>query len=94
MEDELMKQARRRVNFKAHLVIFMLGNILLWILYALFYYLFNFIFPWAIFPTSIWFVVLILHYFIAFKWNDKWVDREYQKLLEEQRKKNSISESQ
>lgn len=88
-DDNLLKYAQKRVGFKVHLIIFILGNLLLWVLYFLFYYLFNFTFPWAIFPTLIWTIALAFHYFVVFKWNEKWVESEYQKLLKQQQEKES-----
>ncbi|MCX7697244.1 MAG: 2TM domain-containing protein [Bacteroidales bacterium] len=83
-EEDLLKIARKRVGFKVHLIIYILGNLLLWVLYFLFFFLFDFTFPWAIFPTLIWSIALGFHYFVVFKWNEKWVEKEYQKLVKEQ----------
>lgn len=88
----LMKVARERVNFKAHLIIFILGNVLLWLLWILLYYIFSVTFPWALFPTLIWGVALLYHYFVVYKWNEKWIAKEYNKLLEESRNDKTNSQ--
>lgn len=80
---ELMKAARDRVAFKAHFIIFVLGNIMIWLLWILLYYIFNVTFPWALFPTLGWGVAIAFHYFKVFRWNEKWVQQEYEKLVRE-----------
>lgn len=79
----LMKVARDRVSFKAHLTIFVLGNVMIWLLWIMLYYIFSVTFPWALFPTLCWGVALAYHYFKVYKWNEKWVEQEYQRLLHE-----------
>lgn len=85
-DNELMKAAKARVAFKTHLMVFIMGNILIWLVWLMMYYIFIIIFPWALFPTVGWGVGLVFHYFIVFKWNEKWVEKEYQRLKTEQQK--------
>ncbi len=83
----LMKTARERVAFKAHLTIFILGNVMIWLLWILLYYIFSVTFPWALFPTLGWGVAIAYHYFKVYKWNEKWIEQEYEKLLKEQQER-------
>jgi hypothetical protein len=89
INPELLKMARSRVNFKAHFIIFILGNVMLWLLWIMLYYIFNVGFPWALFPTLGWGIALLFHYFKVFKWNEKWVEQEYSKLIEEGNSRNT-----
>ncbi|MBN2728586.1 MAG: 2TM domain-containing protein [Bacteroidales bacterium] len=82
-DKELMKAAKARVAFKTHFMIFIMGNILIWLIWLMMYYVFEVTFPWALFPTIGWGVGLAFHFFIVFKWNEKWVEKEYQRLKTE-----------
>ncbi len=96
-DNELMKAAKARVTFKTHFMIFIMGNILIWLVWLMMYYIFIVTFPWALFPTVGWGVGLAFHYFIVFKWNEKWVEKEYQRLKTAQHNKaeeNNITSKQ
>lgn len=85
----LYKVARSRVGFKTHATIYALANLLIWLLWLLVYYIFEITFPWALFPTVGWGIGLTFHYLSVFKWNDKWVEKEYRKLIELEQKKTT-----
>lgn len=85
----LLKTAKTRVGFKTHMMIYVLANILLWLIWLMMYYVFTISFPWALFPTIGWGVGLGFHYFMVFKWNEKWVEKEYQRLVKEQEDKKT-----
>lgn len=84
---QILKKAKARVNFKIHLVVYLLSNILFWLFW---------IFlggggelPWPIFPSGVWGIIVIFHYLMVFYWNQKLVDKEYERLVEKEIKHNS-----
>lgn len=79
--DELREKARSIVNFKTHRTIFILANVLIWLVSMFLYFAFEFTWIWAIFPTAIWAVILAFHYLWIFRWNNDRIEKEYQKLL-------------
>ena len=82
-ESKMQTVANSRVRFKIHICLFVIVNLLLWVLY---FTLFNaivtdFTIKWAILKvficiTVVWLLVVILHYCIAFKWNKTLVEKE------------------
>ncbi|MBR6132504.1 MAG: 2TM domain-containing protein [Bacteroidales bacterium] len=82
-ESKMQTVANSRVRFKIHIGLFVIVNLLLWVLY---FTLFNaivtdFTIKWAILKvficiTVVWLLVAILHYCIAFKWNKTFVEKE------------------
>ena len=64
---QILKKAKARVNFKIHLVIYILTNILFWLLWVFgVSFSENEKLPWPIFTTGTWGVILIFHYLIVF----------------------------
>ncbi len=88
--EQLREKARSIVNFKMHRTVFLLANILIWLVNMFLYFAFQLTWVWAIFPTSIWAVILIFHYFWVFKWNNDRIENEYQKLLRKGSKTDKI----
>lgn len=80
---DLLRIAKRRASYKAHLIIYILANLLIWLIYILLMYSLSVTFPWALFPTIGWGIGLAFHYFFVFRWNDKMVEKELQKLRKE-----------
>lgn len=89
VSPELLRIAKRRASFKAHLIIYVLANLLIWLIYILLMYSLSVSFPWALFPTIGWGIGLAFHYFFVFKWNDKMVEKELLKLKQEAESQNN-----
>lgn len=92
--DELIEKARSIVNFRMHRTIYFLSNILIWLVSIFLYFAFEVTWVWAIFPSSIWLVILIFHYLYLFKWNHDQVEKEYQKLVLKAKKAEEKSEQE
>jgi len=90
LHEELREKARAIANFKMHRTIFILANLLIWLVSALLYFAFQLTWWWAFFPTAIWLVILTFHYLWVFRWNKDRVEKEYIKLLKEIEKKNAV----
>ncbi len=90
---ELREKARSVVNFKMHRTIFILANILIWLVSASLYYAFSLTWLWSIFPTGIWLIILIFHYLWVFRWNSDRLEKEYQRLLQQMEKKQKEQEN-
>ncbi len=85
----IYRKAKKRVAFKTHLTIYILTNILLWLLWVFVSYgKDDFILPWAVLPTIGWGVAVIFHYLYAFKWNASLIDKEYEKLINKEINQN------
>jgi len=81
----VIKAAKKRVAFKKHLTIYILINLLLWVL---FYFLFRksedkMFFNSILFVFITWTIITIGHYFYAMKWNKKMLEKEIEFLLKE-----------
>lgn len=81
-ELSLQRAASHRSTFKMHLGIFFLINLILWIVW---FFLFkdknDHTFLEAIsFVTIIWFVFIVGHYLIVYKWNKTIVEKELSNL--------------
>lgn len=91
-EARLYKKASQRAGFKIHLAIFILGNLLLWVLW---YFLIRGgqdatsakITNVFIFISIIWLIVLIFHYLFVYQWNKAMVEKELGKLKRELKEK-------
>jgi L-asparagine transporter-like permease len=85
--EDLRDKARSIVSYKMHRTVFILANVLIWLICIFLYYAFKVTWVWAIFPTAIWTVILVFHHLWVFKWNKDRVEKEYQKLLSKIEKK-------
>ncbi len=89
----MMNVASKRVHFKVHLTIFIVINAIIW---ALWFTLFSAIVTSEaissailkvfICVTVVWFLLVILHYYIAFKWNKTFVENELNKIRKQRKK--------
>ncbi|MCR4680640.1 MAG: 2TM domain-containing protein [Bacteroidales bacterium] len=92
-EAKMQNVSKRRVHFKVHLTIFLVINLIIW---ALWFTLFDTIVTDAyinmaikkafICITLVWLLVVLLHYFIAYKWNKTFVEKELAKLKKQREK--------
>lgn len=87
-DEMLWKMAKRRAEFKKHLLTYLIINIFLWGLW-----LFggirhdNFSFPWPVFVSFGWGIGLSFNYIKAYTgFKDSLVEKEYQKLVNNKNK--------
>jgi len=86
MEDkELRRIARERVEFKRHLLIYIVVICLL----ALINLLTSRDFPWFLFPAGGWGIGIVFHFLFAYGHRAMNVEKEYQKLKKKEEKKKS-----
>ena len=92
-EKALYRKAKKRVQFKVHLMIFFLTNLLLWLLLGfgskLFSESFNLenpAFQFALFVSLTWGVLVVAHYLIIYKWGKSYVEKELNTLKKEYKK--------
>jgi len=86
MEDETLRRiARERVEFKQHLLVYIVVITFLGII--------NLItsrgFPWFLFPAAGWGIGIVFHFVSAYGHGKLSVEKEYQKLKEKETKKGS-----
>lgn len=89
MDEKLLRKARLIVAFKIHRTIFMLGVAFLVLVDILLNLLFQFPVYWIIFPVGLWTIALIFHYFYAYKWDEKMLEQELEKLQGKQQNTNN-----
>lgn len=88
-EKALRKKAKRRVNMRVHFTIFVLVNLILWLLY---FFLFkesslgSGMLKFCLGLTLIWAVIVYAHYLVVFKWGNRSVDKEVKKLRKQEAK--------
>lgn len=92
-EAKMQNVAASRMRFRIHLGLFVLINLIIWVLY---FTLFNAIvtdysIKWAILKVFIcitlaWLLLVILHYCIAFKWNKTLVEKELSRIKKQRNK--------
>ena len=83
--DLVVKTAKKRVAFKQHITVYILLNLLLWVLY---FFLFSksedkIFLQSILFVLITWTIIVILHYFYAMRWNKKMLNKEIESLLKE-----------
>lgn len=85
-DQELWKQARRRVSFRRHLTVYIIVNAFLW---AMWLFTDNGRYektPWPIFPMLGWGIGLAFDFYGAYISNQATaVEREYEKLKNQQK---------
>lgn len=87
-ENALRRTAQHRTTFKIHLGIFVLVNIFLWIVW---YFLFKgkedpTFFKAILFLSVAWFVFVVAHYLIVYKWDKTFSEKELSRLKKQRRK--------
>ena len=87
--DLVLKTAKKRVKFKKHLTLYILINLMLWVVYFIPLDRETFLYV-LLSILSIWTLVMIAHYFFAIKWNKKMLDKEVESLLQKQEKDEVI----
>ena len=89
----MINVSKSRVSFKVHLPIFLVVNLIIW---ALWFTLFNTIVTDAyinsailkvfICITLVWFLLVVLPYLIAYKWNKTFVEKELSRIRKQRAK--------
>lgn len=92
--DLLYRKAKKRVGFKVHFVVYLLILAFLWVVW---FFIFkensDSLFMKAIlFLTITWTIVLIGHYFYAFKWNSSLVENEIRILVKQWESKQNTND--
>ena len=85
-DEKLWKTAKKRVEFKKHLITYIIINVFLWCLWLFTGSKYgNSIFPWPAFVTIGWGIGLVFNYIAAYSgFKDSMIDSEYQKLKNKQ----------
>lgn len=89
VDKKLYKKATRRAAFKIHLAIYLLVNLIFWLIW---FFIIKSepldptstkILKTLIFFTIVWLLLLVGHYLAVYKWNKTIVEKELNKLLKE-----------
>ncbi|HOT88929.1 MAG TPA: 2TM domain-containing protein, partial [Bacteroidales bacterium] len=85
----LWKKANERAGFKMHLIVYIIAILFMWILWAFIGYVNDISdnHKWPLYPMLAWALILVLHYFIVFRWKNKLTQIEYNKLQKKSEKK-------
>ena len=98
-EKTLYGKAKKRVQFKVHLMIFILTNLILWLLL---YFVSNLLkeeikdvaFQFILFISLTWGVVVFAHYLIVYKWGKTLIEKEFDKLKADNKRKKKVLNDQ
>lgn len=92
-EASMINASKSRVIFKIHLTVFMVVNLIIW---ALWFTLFNAVVTDAYISSAIlkaflcvtlvWFLIVILHFLIAYRWNRTLVEKELARIKKQRAK--------
>lgn len=92
-EKILTKKAQKRVSFKIHIIIYILANLLIWLLW---FFIFSkmtdldqrgLALNIFLFITLVWGIFVIAHYLFVYKWDKTYVEKEIDNLKKEREKK-------
>jgi hypothetical protein len=61
LREEALRRLAKRRDFRAHLLAYVLGNALLWLIWGVVYAVSGFWFPWPVFPLFGWGIGLTFH---------------------------------
>jgi hypothetical protein len=87
-DNELRELARKRVEFRAHLFVYMVMNAALWIIW----YVTGSNYMWPIWPTAGWGVGLIFHYLFEYRQTKlMWEEEEYERLKKKREMKRKAT---
>ena len=85
-EARMINVSKKRVYFKVHLAIFLVINLIVWVLWFMLFntivtdpYIGRAILKAFLCITLVWLLLVILHYLIAYKWNKTFVEKELNK---------------
>lgn len=87
-DSQLHEIARKRVEFRAHLIVFCVVNGFLWILW----YVTGHGYPWPLWPLAGWGIGLIFHYLFEYRPSRLLSEEEeYQRLKKQVEEKRSFT---
>jgi cell division protein FtsL len=92
-EKVLAKKAQKRVSFKIHIIIYILANLLIWLLWFFIFSKMNDLeqrklaLNIFLFITLVWVIFVVAHYLFVYKWDKTYVEKEIDSLKKEQEKK-------
>ncbi|MDR0368547.1 MAG: 2TM domain-containing protein [Bacteroidales bacterium] len=92
-QEQLFREAQKRVRFKIHFILFILANFLIWILWFFIFSKLNDLpqremaLNTFLFITLVWLICVIAHYLFVYKWTKSYVEKEVEMLKKEQDKK-------
>ncbi len=88
VNKDIWKKARERAGFKIHLIIYIICIALIWVTWAFIVYINNEenVHKWPVYPMLGWGLIVLLHYFIVFRWKNKLTQKEYEKLINKEKK--------
>ena len=82
-DEDMVRRARKaaeaRYGFRIHFTIYILVNAGLTVLW----YLTGAGFPWPLFPIIFWGIGVAANYMAAYGMGEKWIEKETQKILKE-----------
>lgn len=96
VDPKLYKQASRRVAFKTHVFLYVLINLLLWIIWA---FIFRkpeipdadpTFFKLTLFVSIVWLIILMVHYVLVYRGTKSLIEKELKKLKQEIQEKNPV----
>ncbi len=92
-EASMINASKSRVIFKIHLTVFVVVNLIIW---ALWFTLFNAVVTDAYISSAIlkaflcvtlvWFLIVLLHFLIAYRWNRTLVEKELARIRKQRAK--------
>lgn len=92
-EASMINASKSRVIFKIHLSVFLILNLIIWTLKFTFIdafvkdpYDMSQLLKLFICITLIWLLIVILHYFIAYRWNRTFVEKQLAKIRKQRAK--------
>lgn len=88
-DKQLYEQARKRVEFRRHFVVYFVINSMLWLIW----YLTGSNYPWPIWPAAGWGIGLIFHYLFEYR-SSKFFseEQEFKKLKREMGEHQSVND--
>lgn len=92
-EARMINVSKIRVHFKVHLAIFLVVNLIVWVLWFMLFntivtdaYIGQAILKAFLCITLVWLLLVILHYLIAYKWNKTFIEKELSKIKKQRDK--------
>ena len=96
-EKALYGKAKKRVQFKIHLMFFIFINVVLWLLFCFVFKLFkdevqDVVRQFMLFISLTWGICIIAHYLLVYKWNKTLIEKEIKRLKKKKEKERKALE--
>lgn len=92
-EASMINASKSRVIFKIHLTVFVVVNLIIWALWFTLFnavvtdvYISSAILKAFLCVTLVWFLIVILHFLIAYRWNRTLVEKELARIKKQRAK--------